>query len=816
MLGVLPSFDGTQAEAPLPSAEGEPPELARAPTCDALAASLRQCLLGKCLYADVKSVLESRADPNCSFKYKLGPKEFQGSPLTLAVKLDKPNLVRLLFASQADPESCYSMSAGRKGVHWHGPAVCGTVARGNLSMMRLLVELEANLNGRLVKFNGEPNVTLLYDASYFGHAHLVRFLLQQKGNPDLSVKFQDDMSIMRTPVHIAASLGHSEVVRVLLTAKAQISHPAACGGPPELKDAVDGCHVEVVKLLVQGKADIFSGEEGRGVDYLFEANNSVLVAAAATGLKLGGQMELSTVEDFIRFLATPDAEEIVPAAFSPCELRSWRGEKRLVWRTAYVLHGDMNVAVGPTRDHFEKQFLQVMERAAASRDNLGEEEEDHLDERFLESLLPHRFEKLPGQSQIPVELFQCLLPGLHRNPEVLWVLSCGVNDRIFDQRGARAIIQVAWKEAELAHTVALIVDTLMAVIFALLALLLHDAEMQRALWLRWPCLAVGSVILLRKVGHEVLEIMGHCMHGRLRQHILSLHFAGNAFRVASTAVSLIGLMTAWEEFQSNHALQLVFASAGFARWLWVLNALKGFESTGKPMLPILQAVPATIPFFFVIFCWFAAFIHFYYCFGLQHWWTSSVLLYKLGFLAEVAVEDMLPTSVGTENFWSLPVDVVVMVMSFSMAIILMNLLIGVLAESYNRGWEHRERLFLLERSRFVQRHFTRSSAWRRCPCARRARVADASSRDHVWYAHPKAPSSWGDISADYDSMDMNVHEKISELRRELRDALVKVSEKTQGDSRVAEVDRKVEGLQARLDEVLDMLKDRKALDPWSP
>eukprot|EP00438_Fugacium_kawagutii_P012868 Skav209918 [mRNA] locus=scaffold1253:136516:136752:- [translate_table: standard] len=60
------------------------------------------------------------------------------------------------------------MTAGRSGVLWNGPAVCGTVARGNLSMMRLLVELEANLNGRLVSFNGEPNVTLLYDASYFG------------------------------------------------------------------------------------------------------------------------------------------------------------------------------------------------------------------------------------------------------------------------------------------------------------------------------------------------------------------------------------------------------------------------------------------------------------------------------------------------------------------------------------------------------------------------------------------------------------------------------------------------------------------------
>ena len=41
-----------------------------------------------------------------------------------------------------------------------------------------------------------------------------------------------------------------------------------------------------------GKAELFGGEAGlRGVDYIFEANNSVLVAAAATGLKQSpGQM----------------------------------------------------------------------------------------------------------------------------------------------------------------------------------------------------------------------------------------------------------------------------------------------------------------------------------------------------------------------------------------------------------------------------------------------------------------------------------------------------------------------------------------------
>ena len=78
---------------------------------------------------------------------------------------------RFLISKHLTPSStalpCQKKESFRK-----GPAVCGTVARGNLAMMRLLVELEANLNGRLVSFNGEPNVTLLYDASYFGHAHL--------------------------------------------------------------------------------------------------------------------------------------------------------------------------------------------------------------------------------------------------------------------------------------------------------------------------------------------------------------------------------------------------------------------------------------------------------------------------------------------------------------------------------------------------------------------------------------------------------------------------------------------------------------------
>ena len=97
---------------------------------------LHQCLIGRGLYQDVKQLLEDKADPNCRLRYKLGPKEFDGTPLTLAVKLDKPNIVRLLMIHRADAQSVYSMKAGRTGVLWKGPAVCATVAKGNLSMMR--------------------------------------------------------------------------------------------------------------------------------------------------------------------------------------------------------------------------------------------------------------------------------------------------------------------------------------------------------------------------------------------------------------------------------------------------------------------------------------------------------------------------------------------------------------------------------------------------------------------------------------------------------------------------------------------------------
>lgn len=51
---------------------------------------------------------------------------------------------------------------------------------------------------------------------------------------------------------------------------------------------------------------------------------------------------------------------------------------------------------------------------------------------------------------------------------MLWVIASGVNDRIFDQRGARAIIQLAWREAEFAHFVAFFVVAFLILFYQVL------------------------------------------------------------------------------------------------------------------------------------------------------------------------------------------------------------------------------------------------------------------------------------------------------------------------------------------------------------
>ncbi|CAK9001043.1 Protein fem-1-like B, partial [Durusdinium trenchii] len=193
------------------------------------------------------------------------------------------------------------------------------------------------------------------------------------------------------------------------------------------------------------------------------------------------------------------------------------------------------------------------------------------EELFFSKLLPHRFDNLPDNSKIPVEIWRSLLPGLHCEPEVLWVLASGLNERVFDEKGARAIIELAWEEASVAHLITFLLDLIAALLFWGLAFLLNDPRLQEPLydpqWLRTVVLLILILIWSRNVLIEVMQCVGFHAYGKLCQYFRSVENLGDALRIVMTGFSQIALATNWDKVQENQVLRIIFALTGFVRWL---------------------------------------------------------------------------------------------------------------------------------------------------------------------------------------------------------------------------------------------------------
>ena len=707
-----------------------------------------QCLTWKKTFyssvQEVRRLLEDKADPNCRFRYKLGSTTFEGTPLTYVVKLNQPNcldVLRLLLEEKANVGSQYWMKLGSSDVY-HGVAVCAACASGNISVLKLLQEHDAPLSGRLGLLNHQPNSTLLYEATCFGHADVVQYLLEQKHDPDVQVTCHDDLK-QRTIIETAAVLGHEEVMKALLATNVQITQDV-------LRAAIDGGHQEILKQIVKDGAQMFTpsfvlheGEKIRAIDYVFAKRNAMLVAAVAQGLwcrvtavdnvwgmsdELKEELEKITFFDLLRFLDTPDAHQILGVVFRRYECQ-YRDPRRQLWKIADIGDGDLNVALGPAKVYFDDRpitpgYQKSTEEAAFER-RLG-------------------FHSTYGK-QVPAEVFYCSFPWLHRHPEVLRILASQRNPSAFDEKGARAIVRVAWEEAKLRHSISFALDLLAALLFFDLALVLSGEHWwQNQKWHPPVILTLLFLIWIKTLIWEMLQIWGFQLNGSGMLYLGSMENLADILRIVLTGVMGVIITTDWE-LARGQLWRVGFATTGFLWWLRVLNTVKGFESTGESMLPILKATFATGPFLFVVFCFIAGFWHVYYSFGFSPWKTAWMTMFRLGFLADAGLLD----SANEPRQWETWVDLILMVVALWVAIVLLNILVGVFSESYSAGYADRRRLFLTERCRVLSNHFAMDAAisWK---CCRRPRIdatlrdwVDPEKFDRVWYVskREKAPES---------------------------------------------------------------------------
>jgi len=104
--------------------------------------------------------------------------------------------------------------------------------------VRMLLDSKANVNA--CDNNGG---TPLYIAASNGHIEVVKLLLDNKAEVNIC-RHSDDV----TPLYIAAWKGHTEIVKLLLGKKAKVDARRADGDKP-IDAARRYQHLEIVKLL---------------------------------------------------------------------------------------------------------------------------------------------------------------------------------------------------------------------------------------------------------------------------------------------------------------------------------------------------------------------------------------------------------------------------------------------------------------------------------------------------------------------------------------------------------------------------------------
>merc|ERR1719387_445908 len=111
--------------------------------------------------------------------FQIGTKEMSfGTPLTTAAIRGRNALVGKLVELRANPDSKYGFVAGAEQKVWSGSALHACVNSGNLELLELLMELDADVNSK-----GSNGASLLWQSGYFGKPHITQFLLKMKHDP---------------------------------------------------------------------------------------------------------------------------------------------------------------------------------------------------------------------------------------------------------------------------------------------------------------------------------------------------------------------------------------------------------------------------------------------------------------------------------------------------------------------------------------------------------------------------------------------------------------------------------------------------------
>ena len=116
---------------------------------------------------------------------------------------------------------------------------------GNLEVVKFLVDHGANINQKSCEGS-----TAIMPAILKGQTDVIRFLLSK--NADTNYKTTSGYKF--SPLQLACQLGHTDIVRCLIEAGADVNSIAGDGSTPLISAAFKG-HIDVVRVLLDNGAN---------------------------------------------------------------------------------------------------------------------------------------------------------------------------------------------------------------------------------------------------------------------------------------------------------------------------------------------------------------------------------------------------------------------------------------------------------------------------------------------------------------------------------------------------------------------------------
>jgi ankyrin repeat protein len=299
----------------------------------------------------IESLLAAGFNPNA-------PVRDGQTPLSTAMLLGQPELVRLLLAWHADPNQAMDTRTkmnSDKPLHY-------AARNGNLRMAATLLAGGAEIDAR-----GNAGRTALHLAVVGGHLDLIPFLIEKGAN--VNSRDADGAS----PLDRAIERGSLDAVALLLAHGARLNESDAGTGATPVNQAAANGNIHLVQYLLQFHPDLAIPDkrDNSPLDNAIRSGQedvvvSVLEAGPAPGL--GKAMEAATRKDEARVVEAllrqgAPVDGILPSGYTPLDTAAFAGAIKVA---GVLLDGKANPdltgrdGTAPIEDASEKGFESIV------------------------------------------------------------------------------------------------------------------------------------------------------------------------------------------------------------------------------------------------------------------------------------------------------------------------------------------------------------------------------------------------------------------------------------------------------------------------